>query len=507
MAGVLSSAASNTLNILVDDDSAATTTAQDITLTALAATNTKTVNLSSSLDNIILATSVDVGTGDLVVSGAGTFANGTGDTTVAGSIDASANVGAVSYFTNGGVATIKTGDAGDTVTVQTASTGGVTIETNDGDDTIVAITAESYTIDGGNGDDTVSFAVTAVLTADTFDLTNIEVLDIDSGGAAALAAFSVNSSDVTGDTYRVVSTEDTTTDTFDVIVNGSVVDLSGLNMETAAIATTINATVFTGANSTTITGTNDDDAILIDGGTGSEANGGGGADTITGGSGADTIRGDGGADTNLIGAGGDDIIVGGEGADTITGGAGSDAIDLTEATAATDTIITTGHDTVDTITAFAAGATNGDLVTIDLSDFNGAGAINELDNTTNDAANGDAAVFHTVTTAFDADNITATGANILVIDGNIGSAAGLDAALEDGGAFEMTFASTFAVNDAFMVLYDNGVDSFLATVLAAGAVLDNEQAAAAELTATNEIIFAGIADCTDLVAANFDFIA
>jgi len=510
MAGVLSSASTNELNIVIDDDSAATTTAQDITVTALAATNTKTVNLSSSLDNIALATSVDVGTGDLVVSGAGTFANATTNTTVANSIDASANVGAVTYFTNGGVATIKTGDAGDTVWVQTASTAGVTIHTNGGDDSINAITAETYTIDGGEGDDTVSFAASATLTADTFDLTNVEVLDIDAvqlSGVAVNAAttFAVNSSDVTGDTYRVVSTEDGTVDNFSVTVNGSVVNLSGLTMEAAAINTVIDANAFTVANSTTITGTNDVDTITIDGGTASEANGGGGADDITGGAGNDTIRGDDGGDTNLDGAGGADTIVGGEGADTIIGGAGSDNIDLTEVTAAIDTIDMTGHDTVDTITGFAVGATNGDTVEISIVGIT-AGAINELDDTTNDAANGNASIFHTVSTAFDADNITAATANVLVIDGNIGSATALETALEDGGDFEMTFASTFAIGDSFMVLYDDGVNSYLASITGAGAVLDNETAAAAEFTAANELVFLGVSDATDFVEGNFSFI-
>ena len=76
--------------------------------------------------------------------------------------------------------------------------------------------------------------------------------------------------------------------------------------------------------------------------------------------GADTIRGFVSVDAdpiNVDGAGGNDDIAGSMGNDTITGGAGNDIIDLTEDTAAADTVVLLAADSngVDVITGFAAG--------------------------------------------------------------------------------------------------------------------------------------------------------
>lgn len=77
---------------------------------------------------------------------------------------------------------------------------------------------------------------------------------------------------------------------------------------------------------------------------------------VTGSTGANTIVG-----TALL-----DQITSGNGADTITGGAGADVIDLTETTAASDTIVfsAAASNGSDTITGFLKGSTSGDVLNV-----------------------------------------------------------------------------------------------------------------------------------------------
>jgi hypothetical protein len=108
--------------------------------------------------------------------------------------------------------------------------------------------------------------------------------------------------------------------------------------------------------------------IIADGKGGNDVlTGGSGADQLTGGDGNDTLTGNDGVDTLsggngndiILGGAGADILTGGEGADTITGGAANDTINLTETTAAVDTVVfadTAANNGNDTITGF--GATN-----------------------------------------------------------------------------------------------------------------------------------------------------
>jgi Ca2+-binding RTX toxin-like protein len=311
----------------------------------------------------------------------------------------------------------------------------------------------------------------------------------------------------------VISTENTTGDILTVIGNGSTIDLSGITVETADITTNIDATTWTGVSAVTITGTNDADDIDIDGGVGSTASGGAGDDNIAGGAGADTINGDGGADT-ITGGGGADTITGGGGGDTITSGDGADTIDLTEAVAATDTLITSGgaagtamsHDTV---TGFAAGsASTADEVDIDISNIEAlATNLSDLDDATSDTGAGNATA-STVTEAFDAANLT-SGTDLLIIGGGLtfSSVAAVADALEDGGSVEMTVNGADTAGDVYMVLYSDGTNSHLAAIETSVAAGDNGTYADGELSGNMVMTFNGISDATDFAATNFDFIA
>jgi hypothetical protein len=144
--------------------------------------------------------------------------------------------------------------------------------------------------------------------------------------------------------------------------------IANMSTATGAMTVTSNAAtthtgvlnITTGSGADTITGTNNGDTI----------NGGDGADIINGGVGADIIS----------GGNGNDTITAGAGTDAISGGIGVDTIDLTQATAAVQTVIFGNQSTVtggtdiavtalggaDKITGFNAGTVDDSLI-FDLS--------------------------------------------------------------------------------------------------------------------------------------------
>jgi Ca2+-binding RTX toxin-like protein len=416
--------------------------------------------------------------------------------------------GAATLFLTGtAVSTVSTGSGADSLTLDVASATGFILDTGAGNDTLeLEDTDTNVTIDGGEGTDTVQMQASINLTGQTFALTNVEVLDLDSAGA--VNTLTVDSGDISGDSYAVKSSNGV--DTLTVTADTATVDLSGLSVDAATVTMVINADTFTGVSAVTITGTNDADDIDMAGGVGSTAFGGGGVDNILGGAGADTIDGGAGGDT-LGGAGGADTITGGAGADTITAGNGADTINLAETTAARDIVVTTSTLTAkDTINDFAAGsAATTDEVDIDISDVTAlATQLVNLDDTANHAGIAGNAITSTVTAAFDGGNLTAN-TDILILGGALtfSSGAALAEALEDGGAAEFTLGGAAAIGDVFMVLYSDGTNTHLSAVEAVGAALDNGTFADGELLANDILTFSGIADATDFAATNFDFIA
>jgi Ca2+-binding RTX toxin-like protein len=461
----------------------------------------------------------------ITITGSGTLTNTTGDDITATSLDASATTGVNTLFLSGNTKTVSTGTKGDTITLEAAVATGYVLSTNAGSDTVnVGNVDTSITLDGGAGTDTLTFDATPAaaaaatdLTGQTLSLTSVEIVDLDLSATTSTGAMTltVDSAQVTGNSFSVISTEGAINDILDVTVNGATVDLSGISVETADVTVTVDGTAYTAANSATVTGTNGVDTININGGTGSTANGGGSGDTITGGAGADVINGDGGGDT-LNGAGGADTITGGEGADTITAGNGSDTINLTEVTAATDVIVTTSTLTsADTITGFTAGsAGTADNVEIDLSDIEAlATNLSDWDVATGDvtaagaSGAGTAATLSTVTGAFNGDTLT-TGTDILVLGGTLtfSSVGEVADALENGGSAEFTMDGTDAAGDIYMVLYSDGTNSHLAAIETSVAAGDNGTYAAGELSGNLILSFNGISDATDFAIANFDFI-
>jgi len=198
-------------------------------------------------------------------------------------------------------------------------------------------------------------------------------------------------------------------------------------------------------------------------------------------------------DIAIVGDANANDIVGGGGDDKITGGAGSDVFTLGAG--------------VDIVTDLEVG-TSGDDIKLDLSDIEGA-ALTDLIKIDGAAsvADSDTVVLSTVTGVFDADALT-SDTTIVVIDGTIASTDALETALEASGSFELTLDGAVSDGDAFLVLYDNGTNSYLATVelndLSGGAHFSaNDTAATGDLAAINIVTFEGVSDCTTITAAMF----
>jgi S-layer protein len=368
--------------------------------------------------------------------------------------------------------------------------------------------------------DSLNLAInaTGVRTTTTFTAANVEtiainVADAATAGSAAvthvistLAANAATSITVAGNNGLTI-----TAATGSVAVTSF--DASGVVANDTTASAGVAATTDTAANlAVTYTSVNAtaDAAVTITGGAGDDVLTGSAAalnaDTISGGAGADTI----------IGGTGVDTLTGGEGADTITGGLEADVINLTETTAAIDTVIlTTGAAIgVDVITGFnvATAADNGDNVDIDLSDINAlVGDLSLAGNfatASNVGASAAPVIAQVAVGAY--DMATDATAHILNIVGDYATAGDLETALEIGGTSALTTNSTgteFAANDAFMVLYDNGTNSFLAYVVSAAGAANDATFASSDLTVTNMVQFTGISDSATFVTNNFDIIA
>jgi len=274
---------------------------------------------------------------------------------------------------------------------------------------------------------------------------------------------------------------------------------------------TIDATGVTGTEATTIFAINNTVAMTV---TSPVSTGkfiidlGSGADTITAGGGIldvdaglgdDTLNGTAKADV-LDGDGGNDTITGGEGADTITGGAGVDTINLTETTAASDTVVlSAGGANYDVITGFTAGAGTGadDLNAADgtfgwLGDGGNNGTVALATGATVLAAktaDDDGTVF-TIST-----NVTANTFDLFV-GGNITEAA-MEAAVITGLGGEAVTGLVTA--DHIMFIIDDGEDT---------AVLKYEASSANKILAADLEIMAvldGVSDATTILAGDISF--
>jgi hypothetical protein len=199
----------------------------------------------------------------------------------------------------------------------------------------------------------------------------------------------------------------------------------------------------------------------------------------------------------------------GSGTNTITTGTANDVVYLAAAAGTDDIALSTSSTGSISIHNFQVGASADDII-LSVAGINTGvtGDIVNLD--TGDAdkvANADTVSFETVTGATDLAAVTAD-TNVLVLNGDIASTSALETALEVGGTFALTApgdgagTNDFVAGDTILVMYDNGIDSFLAAVTS-GSTVDNTTFAASDFTAVNLITFVGITDVTTIVEGNF----
>ena len=423
------------VNLTIDDGSAATTTAQTITVGGLTGGASTDINISSTLDNLTL-TAV---TADNLIA-----------TNFAGVLTLSGSTGIDNV----------TGGSGNDVITHSADTN-FTLAGGAGNDSLSvtnALTSRTVTYDGGAGTDTLE--INNVLgVADRLTMSNIEIVDFNN------RAGTHDARDFSGQTLVATSTGGTNTSVTMSIANATNVDLSGITGDEAQLDFTVGATAT--AIATTFSGTQIKDTITT--GAGDDTiNGNGGADIIDGAAGADTINGGAGADS----------ITGGAGNDALTGGAGSDTFNFSQ------TAALNGSDTVSDFTVGTV-ASGGDVI-------NGLGDIATM--AVSNATSGTSITLATATalategTSIAVADETAYFAKVASTS-TIDTVAELVTALTNGGELD---AVDFAANaDALLILSeDNGSTLFVYGVDNDGtaAIVAGELALLATITSSADVL-------------------
>lgn len=401
-------------------------TADAVTLELSGVTGgTQTINSVETL-NLVSSSSANTVT---LTAGAATKIVATGDqnltlntlpATVATLDSSGLTAGRLSATLGAVAAATVTGGVGNDLLTVSAVTGNVNVNGGAGNDTITAAAnlANTDTIDGGDGTDTLS--TTSALAVGytkptTYRISNIETLSLSDALATTdltvanlatgitrlnLTAGTTDARTVTmeagsmtvslgailGDNLTVVDTGTATTDSLTILNSGSAINAangknltitgyetatysgSGTGTATAQTIATLNHTAdtggtatfnVTGSNSVTITDITATGKLDASGLTGTTAaltmtNAPTAITSIVGGPNSDTLKGD--ASSNIDGGAGNDNITGGTGNDTLLGGAGNDTITTNTGSDSVD-----GGDGNDTL-VFAGNLATGDVV-------------------------------------------------------------------------------------------------------------------------------------------------
>jgi len=401
-------------------------------------------------------------------------------------------IDSASYITLAGVtgAETLTGlSSGSTVINRTADVAGTdSLTLTLGDNTGASDVINLQLGRGANAD----FADYSFAGIETINLTfNESASSASSTVYTSTVGLSISRSDGTNTRAVTLNVSGTDAGTLDTVINADVINASGLTDGGLNMSDTTGS-----AFAQTITGGAVADTLV----------GGGGADVIDGGAGGDSIVGGTGADT----------LTGGLGADTITGGAGNDSIILTEGTASVDDVVIShseyGAD-LDTVTGFTTTST-GDEIQISLSALESATTTGLFNSVTN---------FEEL---FDGDNVTAGAATVGAITGaatvadsvdvtilrgaTFASASDVEDALESGGSFALTVDAAAAnADNAFMIVYTDGTDAYVAAVHIVTETDDDTDFEAGNLDVINLVKLVGVSSIgsTTFADANFEFIA
>ena len=486
----------------MDDDTTTNVTTGTLNLTLSdAITSNFVIDQTASSDNFdklaLTVTKAQTGldvrastTVDVTMSGAVAVTLAAGATFK--SLDAGAMTAAVTGTTGASKKTITTGSGNDDITLD--ATAGLAVNLGAGNDIaeIGNFTLDATSvIDGGDGTDTLQLTnANANTGTGASAITGFEIF-------ATTANASVNSAHIAGKVIVVTGANQLTLTN----INTAVVDMSNVT-SADAFTTVINAnanigtligagTAFalTGTDKVdTITGNNGNDTII--GAAGDDVlTGGAGDDSITGGAGADTIRGDVGDDSLTGGAGDDDFIFGG---------------------GSTAAVLATTKD-VDTITDYVQGSDDiqFDLSEIKVANSQKAGSTLDLALLVSGASAtaGAVAVQEVADQAGGAAVAAGAGVHLFILltetYANVG-------AMADGietGDHELTIASGVADNDAFLTLYSDGTNAYVA--LCSFEADPGTDPAAGNLTAENLVNLGANAAITagEFVAGDFLIVA
>ena len=501
-----------------NDTYTSTNTAGINTVVATGGNNTITtaaaadiITLGSGNDNITSGAEADLLTvstssfnaSDTINSGAGTdvltlsddntvidtdFTNVTNlETLTAGAeIDSTFTLGASAAAA--GISTVTfTGEGSsdtDSLTIQAGFTNDLTVNLDDDVNAGNVVDATNYTktltivVDDDEMATTASTLTGGTGTADEIQLAVINET-IAAAQMAKISAFE-----------KITTTGNATATSIEIhsstVASGKTMTVDASTMTTAAL--TYDASSETdGAHTITAVGTG---AHIITLGQGNDSY----TSTSTG---VDTVIATAGTNTIITG-GGVDIVTSGSGVDTMTLNNGTSAAIANKVTFATAAL---GGTACDVITDFTA---TGYVFNFDESELSSSGNLITLkasaDETT---ASSGATTQMIITAAADLGSAAATTAGVLVVNGTIATTDALETALEATGDFALTVGGDTAVNDVFITAYDDGTDSYIATVRVLTTTANNTQFGSGALEATNIVKLSGVANATSIAAGDW----
>lgn len=426
-----------------------------------------------------------------------------------------------------GAVTLDSKDT-DTLTISTAATGSDLVQTG----AFAADDVKDVTITAAKDNSTVSLGAgsTFLATADLLQTLTISATAEDDGdvtittlgGTAAAAALQTISITASADaTIASATGADVTT---------GIIDAAGADLTSITLAANYTGSVVTvGAGGADDILADSAATITVSAVTGAEVDVQGGLDITTIGqltaSGGGTIRFDNSDNDTATLERVDSTVTGtfiadfnqttdvvtytlGSGTNTITTGTANDVVYLKAAGGTDDIALSTSDTGSITIHNFQVGASADDII-LSLTGIKAGTSATDfvnLDDAASVSTDAVASFTHVIGSGvLDLDAAGAVNANVITLSGDVANNTDLIALLDTGSTDALTTGSAVTDNDAFLILYDNGVDSFLvsATVADGDNFADGDTIDTADFTVETLITFVGVTDATTIVDGNF----
>jgi hypothetical protein len=313
---------------------------------------------------------------------------------------------------------------------------------------------------------------------------NVENFTINSSGTGTMVTADTNTMSLTAANAQTIT-----------VIGNVDLNLSGAALTGAALAT-INGSANTDGLNVTVAGAAQGITLI-----GSAL----GANTLVGGSGGDALTGGAGVDS-LTGGAGSDIVIGGGGIDTITflfetgandtltGGTGNDVFTSAVTVAATSLGVVIND------FEFGTAAAAADTLNLSLAAIIGLTTVTDLVDTSAVTSIGTDNSIVKMTT----DGQAVASADLVVLSGTYANAAAALAGMKTTGADTITYGAALTDNDAFLVAYTNGTDSFIAVATAGAANLTTSEGLD---SVENIVTFKGVTSFANFNATDWAYIA